>query len=244
MKNFLESEFRNFKESVKTLELKPAVILLSIPFIIFISFVFANPYFYIRVFGGDKFESRIYWLLADGTIMFIIPALIIIFILKEKLSDFGFRLGDIKFGLITIGIFLLVMIPVIWIISASESFTIAYPQGGQKIKDNPSLLIIYELCILVYMFGWEFLWRGFTLFGLFEKFGYYAILIQTIPFFILHRGKPELELFASIFAGIILGIQAIRSKSFIYSWILHWLVMLFLDLVSVIRYNLNFFKII
>lgn len=244
MKNYINSEIKKLKGSIKTLEFKPTVLLISIPFIIFISVVFANPYFYLKVFGGDKFESRVYWLLADGTIMFVIPALIIIFLFKEKLSNFGFRLGDVKFGLFTVAVFLLIMIPVIWITSASESFAIAYPQGGQKLKENPSLLILYELCILVYMFGWEFLWRGFTLFGLFEKFGYYAILIQTIPFFILHRGKPELELFASIFAGIILGIQAIRSKSFIYSWILHWLVMVFIDLISVIRYNLNFYKII
>ncbi|MCX7833105.1 MAG: CPBP family intramembrane metalloprotease [Ignavibacteria bacterium] len=244
MRLFIKSELQKFKEAISTLEFKPTVILVSIPFIIFISVIIANPYFYIKVFGGDKFESRVYWLLADGIIMFIIPALIIILLFREKLSNFGFRLGDIKFGFITLGLFLLVMIPIIWIVSASESFAIAYPQGGQKLKENPSLLIFYEFCILVYMFGWEFLWRGFTLFGLFDKFGYYAILIQMIPFFILHRGKPELELFASIFAGIVLGIQALRSRSFIYSWILHWLVMVSIDLISVLRYKLNFYKII
>lgn len=73
------------------------------------------------------------------------------------------------------------------------------------------------------------------LFGLKEKFGYYTVFIQMIPFFILHKGKPEIELFASIFAGLILGIQALRSRSFIYSWILHWVVMLFIDGVSTLR---------
>ena len=51
--------------------------------------------------------------------------------------------------------------------------------------------------------------------GLSKKFGYYAIFIQMIPFFILHRGKPELETFASIFGGLILGVQAWRSEVFI-----------------------------
>ena len=64
-----------------------------------------------------------------------------------------------------------------------------------------------------------------------------------IPFFILHKGKPEIELFASIIAGIILGIQALRSKSFVYSWILHWLVMVSIDVISVLRFQLNFYKI-
>ena len=85
------------------------------------------------------------------------------------------------------------------------------------------------------MLGWEFFWRGYALFGLKDKFGYYSVFIQMIPFFILHKGKPEIELFSSIFAGLILGIQALRSRSFIYSWILHWFVMLAIDGISVLR---------
>jgi hypothetical protein len=85
------------------------------------------------------------------------------------------------------------------------------------------------------MLGWEFFWRGYSLFGLKSKFGYYSIFIQMIPFFILHKGKPEVELFASIFAGLILGVQALRSRSFIYCWLLHWLVMFSIDGISILR---------
>ena len=58
-----------------------------------------------------------------------------------------------------------------------------------------------------------------------------------IPFFILHRGKPEIETFASIFAGLILGIQAWRARSFLYCFIVHWSVMIFVDVISVLRYK-------
>jgi membrane protease YdiL (CAAX protease family) len=64
-----------------------------------------------------------------------------------------------------------------------------------------------------------------------------------IPFFILHKGKPEIELFAAIFAGIILGIQALRSGSFIYSWILHFMVMFSIDTISIYRYANKFYDI-
>lgn len=239
----IQSEIKSIREIFKGIELKPAVVLLSIPVIIFISWMFATPGFYLRVFGGDRVESRMYWFLMDGTIMFVSSVLLIKLLLKEKLRNFGFALGDYKFGFITMLLFLVIMLPVIWIVSASPSFASAYPQGGSQLKQDYTLLILYELCILVYMLGWEFLWRGFSLFGLYPKFGVYAIFIQTIPFFILHRGKPELELFASIFAGIILGVQAIRARSFIYAWILHWLVMVSVDTISVIRSNLNFYKI-
>jgi hypothetical protein len=238
-----KSEIKKIKEIFRGTELKPSLILISIPFIIFISWMFASPGFYLKVFGGDKLESRMYWLVTDGCIMFFASVLLIKFVLKENLKDFGFTTGDYKFGLISMLLFFIVMLPVIWIVSASPAFAAAYPMGGARLKEDIILLLLYELCILVYMLGWEFLWRGYSLFGLYPKFGVYAIFIQMIPFFILHRGKPELELFASIFAGIILGVQAIRARSFIYAWLLHWLVMASVDIISVIRSNLNFYKI-
>ena len=136
------------------------------------------------------------------------------------------------------------MIIVVWFASASKQFAATYPQGGPKLKDDMVLFILFELCVGLYMLGWEFLWRGYMLFGLKEKFGYYAIFIQMIPFFILHKGKPEIELFASIFAGIILGFQALRARSFIYCWLLHWGVMISIDTLSVIRSKTNFYGIL
>lgn len=208
---------------------------MSVAFITFLSLSFSSPNFYYDHFSRDRFFSRIYWFLADGGLMFILPLISIKFIFKEKLSDYGFTLGDKKFGLITFGLFFIVMIIVVWIVSGSQTFAITYPQGGSKVRENLVIFILYELCILIYMLGWEFFWRGYTLFGLKSKFGYYAVFIQMIPFFILHKGKPEIELFASIFAGLILGVQAIRSRSFIYCWILHWLVMFSIDGISVLR---------
>ncbi len=243
MISYLKNELGKLKVEIKTLELKPVVLFLSVSLIVFSSMTLAAPSFYYDHFAKDRLGSRFYWFLVDGSIMFIVPVFIIKLILKEKLSDYGLKFGDIKFGLITAGIFLAFMLPVVWIVSASKEFASTYPQGGAALRDNFTLFILYELSILVYMLGWEFLWRGYFLFGLKEKFGYYAIFIQMIPFFILHRGKPDLELFASIFAGLILGVQALRANSFIYAWILHWIVMLSIDSISIFRYTNNFYKI-
>lgn len=237
------NEFRNLIAEIKKLDFKTVYIFLSVAVIIFISSVFASPNFYYEVFEVNKLNSRIYWFLADGTLMFILPVLSIKFIFREKLSDFGLKLGDVKFGIYTMLLFFAVMLVIVWIVSATEKFALAYPQGGIVLKENYSLLFFYEICIIIYMLGWEFFFRGYMLFGLEKKFGYYSVLIQMIPFFILHKGKPEIELFASILAGIILGVQALRSRSFIYSWILHSLVMISIDTISVIRYNLKFYSI-
>ena len=239
MINYLKNEYNAFKTAVLSLSFKETFIFISVALITFVSIYYSSPNFFRRHFDttDDKFYSTLYWFTADGFLMLVIPLLLIIFVLKGKPSDFGFRLGDYKFGLISSAIFFVIMLPVIWLASGSESFARTYPQGGIMVKENFSVLLYYELFVGFYMLAWEFFWRGYMLFGLKEKFGYYAVFIQMIPFFILHKGKPEIETFASIFAALILGAQAIRANSFVYCFLLHWSVMISVDVISVLRYK-------
>ncbi len=232
-------EFRSLIEAIKTLSFKESFIFISVAIITFISIHYASPNFFRKIFdtSDDKFYSTLYWFSADGFLMLLIPLVLIPLVLKGKLSDYGFKIGDYKFGLKSSLLFIVLMVPVIWIASGSESFARAYPQGGPYVRENIEVLLYYELFVGFYMLAWEFFWRGYMLFGLKEKFGYYAIFIQMIPFFILHRGKPEIETFASIFAGLILGAQAWRANSFIYCFLVHWSIMIFVDVISVLRYK-------
>lgn len=235
----IRKEYTNFTAALRTLSFKECFIFISVALITFISIYYSSPNFFRRHFdtSDDKFYSTLYWFSADGFLMLVIPLLLILLVLKEKPSDFGFKLGDYKFGLASSAIFFVIMLPVVWIASGSESFVKTYPQGGLMVKENLPVLLYYELFVGFYMLGWEFFWRGYMLFGLKGKFGYYAVFMQMIPFMILHKGKPEIETFASIFAALILGAQAIRANSFIYCFLLHWSVMISVDLISVLRYK-------
>jgi membrane protease YdiL (CAAX protease family) len=104
-------------------------------------------------------------------------------------------------------------------------------------RNSWMIFLIFESGMIVYMFAWEFIWRGFMLFGLEEKFGYYAVLIQTLPFVILHNGKPALETFGSIVAGVALGILALRTRSIFYCVAAHYGVMFSIDFISALRYR-------
>lgn len=243
MFGYFKTEFSKLLKEVRTIDFKTSYLFISVSLILFVSFTVTNVSFYYKFIGKDFLNSRIYWLVSDGLLMFLVSVISVKFVLKKQLSDFGFTFGDKKFGFLTVLIFYLFMLPLLWIVSASESFAQTYPQGGPALRENFQLLFLYEICILIYMLGWEFLWRGYMLFGLKVKLGYYAVFVQMIPFFILHKGKPELELFGSILAGIILGIQALRSGSFIYAWILHSIIMISIDIISVLRYNFQFYKI-
>lgn len=82
-------------------------------------------------------------------------------------------------------------------------------------------ILKYSLTAIVYMLGWEFLFRGYLIFGLKDKFKEGSILIQMIPFVLLHLGKPEIETISTIISGIIWGYFSYRGNSFWPAFLIH-----------------------
>ncbi|MBK6914312.1 MAG: CPBP family intramembrane metalloprotease [Ignavibacteriales bacterium] len=236
-------EIKILLDIIKSLNRKVVIIFFSIAFLQTISWYYTSRSFF-RLNLVEFFKSKenislieyFYWFISDFFTLLIIPVLIVKLILKEKLNNFGFQVGDYKTGLKYSFLFILFMIPLIWFVSGSQSFASTYPHL-QMARSNWSIFILYETGMLIYMIAWEFIWRGYMLFGLKEKFGYYAILIQMIPFLILHNGKPVLETFGAIFGGIALGILAWRTASFYYCVIIHMAVMFTIDFISVLRFR-------
>lgn len=179
-----------------------------------------------------------YWFLGDFLVYFILPLLIIKFYFKEKFSNYGLTLGDYKTGIKITFLFLLIMLPLVWIVSSLPEFNRTYPHLHSA-RDSWTTFYTYESGMLIYMISWEFIWRGYMLFGLKEKFGNYAVLIQMIPFLILHNGKPAPETFGAIIAGIALGVLALRTNSIYYCVITHMSVMFSIDFISTLRYRVN-----
>ncbi|MBK9098891.1 MAG: CPBP family intramembrane metalloprotease [bacterium] len=239
------TEYKELIEIFRKMDRKVMVIFLSVAVLQTISWYYASRNFFrINLFPLYQNDSDVYlyeylyWFVSDFVTLFILSILIIKFIIKEDLKDYGLQPGDYKAGLIFSTIFLGVMISMIWFISATPDFASKYPHL-QSTKDSWSDFYIYEAGMFLYMFGWEFIWRGFMLFGLKEKFGYYSVLIQMIPFVILHNGKPVLETFGAIAGGIALGMLAFRTNSFYCCVITHAGVMFTIDLISTLRYRTN-----
>ena len=83
------------------------------------------------------------------------------------------------------------------------------------------------------LLGWEFLWRGFMLFAFARAFGPGpAILLQAVPFALLHLGKPETETLTTLFGGIGFGFIAWQSQSFLYPFLIHWFIASFTMLIA------------
>ena len=249
MKLHLKNELKNLSEIICNLDKKVIIVFLSVAILQTVSWYFTSRRFFaLHLF--DYFSSSqnvdlyqyIYWFIGDFFTFFILPLLIVIFFLKDRPGNFGLRVGDFKPGLRISFYFILIMIVITWFVSSSSSFGETYPLL-QRTKESWNLFFVYEAGLFLYVFAWEFIWRGFMLFGLEEKFGFYAVLIQMVPFVILHNGKPYIETFCAIIGGIALGILAFRTRSFLYCVIVHISVMFTVDLLSVLRYRAADFRI-
>ncbi len=160
----------------------------------------------------------------DRTLLyFIIPMFFILVVFRENPKEYGFSFGDWKAGIvITLGAIIL-MAPILWLVGRGD----ASMQNYYK-----PMVTGLPWSTLLDLFGWEFIFRGWLLFGYARKFGPEALWLQAVPFALAHIGKPELETLSTIFGGFAFGWVAWRTKSFVYPLIIHWFVASFTIIVA------------
>jgi len=156
-----------------------------------------------------------------------LPILVIIVLLRKNPLDFGLKLGNPRIWGFYVAITCLIGLPILYFASWSTSL-----QEYYRIEQfNP---LIYLLETAVILFAWEFYFRGFLLFGLKEKLAEKSILVQMVPFVLLHIGKPEIETLSTILTGIYFGYIVYRGNSYWPAFIIH----LFINISLVLFVNL------
>ena len=159
----------------------------------------------------------------DQTILyFIIPMLLILLIFRENPREYGFSLGDWKAGITITLIAILLIAPVLWFVGRGGAMQSYYEKQVSGLPWNT----------FIDLFGWEFLFRGWVLFGYARKFGPEALWLQAVPFALMHISKPEVETLSTIFGGFAFGWVAYRTRSFLYPFLIHWFVASFTILVA------------
>jgi membrane protease YdiL (CAAX protease family) len=196
--------------------LKAAIILISSTLLLIISH-------YHTLLGDDTVSSFVLY--------FLIPLGVIVLVFREDPRNYGLRLGDWKKG----GVFSVAGIALMAVVIAGlvqlDEFRQYYRLAMFEQLD-PATLAEYALRLGIYMFSWEFMFRGFMLFGLKERFGSLAIWIQAIPFAIMHLGKPELETLSTIFGGAAFGYVDLESRSVLPSVVIHWAIYMMMVLAA------------
>jgi membrane protease YdiL (CAAX protease family) len=181
----------------------------------------------------DKLYALTYWVGIIILFYGIVPLIIIKFVFKDKFSNYGLSikgaLKDYKIYLLLIGI----MLPIVITASFTESFQHKYP--FYKLQEGEELFprfFIWECLYLLQFFAVEFFFRGFMLHGNKQRFGFYSILVMTIPYCMIHFGKPLPETLAAIIAGLVLGVLSLKSNSIWLGVAIHFSVAITMDFCS------------
>jgi membrane protease YdiL (CAAX protease family) len=163
-----------------------------------------------------------YWVAMLVFFYFVLPVITVKFIFKEKLADYGVKWrGAFKDYYLYI-IMLVVMIPLVLYFSTTTIFQSKYPfitleQGHPLFPDFWKWEVLY----VAQFFALEFFFRGFLLHGLKKRFGFYSVFVMTIPYCMIHFGKPLQETLAAIVAGVVLGCLSLKSNSIFLGCLIH-----------------------
>jgi hypothetical protein len=187
---------------------------------------------------------------ATGIVLLVgIPALLIKFVYKQDLSDYGLGLPAAdrwRLMMLSAAFLFLLSLPAFYVGATNAEMRATYP----FFRDFASLgqFVAYEIGYLMFFVVIEFIFRGYLLFGLFQfrdedalpgvsgergplVFGYYAIFISMLSYTAWHLGKPLPELGGTLVWGIAAGSIALATGTIWHLIIVHWLLNVFLDLI-------------
>lgn len=178
-----------------------------------------------------------WWFGMQGVLGFVVPALVLTVGFRWSPREAGLGLGDWRLA----GGIALLYLPLVavgtWVLSDGAAFQAQYPHYFGA-RESWGAFLVYEALFLFYWMGWEYLWRGFVLFGTAPALGApLAIVAQTVPFAILHAQKPAAEAYLSVLGGLALGALVWRCRSFWIAVPLHAAQMLILDLWATLRFR-------
>ncbi len=166
----------------------------------------------------------------------ILPTLVIWFVFRERLSDYGMKLrGAFSDWWIYVVMFS-IMVTILLFFSQQESFQRTYPfYDPPKGKWVWSHFWWWEILYILQFFSLEMFFRGFILHGLKHRLGTHAIFVMVVPYCMIHFGKPMLETFAAILAGIALGFMSLKTRSIWLGGAIHVTVAMSMDFLSLWR---------
>lgn len=180
---------------------------------------------YYRFLPGEGHAGLLTSKALERVLYYLVIPLVVILAFGDKPSQYGFQIGDWRQGLSWTAGLILLGAPILFYAARTEDMIRYYSAVERPVAH---VLSVSALDLI----GWEFVFRGFLLFGLARIAGPNAVLLQAIPFAMAHLGKPELETLSTIFGGALFGVVAWRTHSFIYPLLIHWFITTFVTLVA------------
>jgi membrane protease YdiL (CAAX protease family) len=224
-------------------QFKPTVILAVSPFLMVAWRYFGDPKWLAGAIpdacvlfsdGLSSNEARqasgaVYSFLIGFALLGLLPALIVRFAFRERLSDFGVRIGNKSRTWRAILVLCPCFVLAGYLAAGDPAVRGHYPINPSAGK-SPAMFAIHAATYLLFYIGWEFQFRGFLQVGIRDRIGEVnALLVQVLASGLLHIGRPASETFASLLAGLLWGVLVIRTRSLLPGLLQHCLLGISLD---------------
>ncbi|MDQ3031172.1 MAG: CPBP family intramembrane metalloprotease [Myxococcota bacterium] len=165
---------------------------------------------------------------------FVLPALVVKWWFKERLRDHGLETSGIRHhAWIYVLSYGAVFVGVMFVAKFVPHFTEYYPFYDFCSRSWFDL-IAWELLYAAQFLSLEFFFRGFWMRSMRTSMGSHAIFAMVVPYCMIHFGKPFLEAMAAIFAGVVLGTLALRTRSIWGGCVVHIGVAITMDVTALI----------
>jgi membrane protease YdiL (CAAX protease family) len=182
-----------------------------------------------RLYGDAAATAAECSFLTTFALFGLVPALIVKFVFRERLSDYGVQLGNRFRTCRSFLVFAPGVLLIAWLSSKNPAIR-AYYTINRSAGAGPSTFGVHAAMYLLFYMAWEFHFRGFLQHGLRGTMGdVQAILVQILASTLAHLGRPAIETYASIGAGLIWGILAFRTRSLLSGMLQHALLGIALD---------------
>jgi membrane protease YdiL (CAAX protease family) len=154
----------------------------------------------------------------------VIPVALARPVLDRSPWDLGLGRGNYRLWLKLLALGVPVGILAGYIAHRSPGIEAVYPLGGRLVAD-PAAFAVHAGGYLLYYLGFEYLFRGFLLFGTKDEIGPAAAnLLQACLATAFHFGKPGLEMAAVFPASLVFGWLALATESIWCPLGIHWVV--------------------
>jgi membrane protease YdiL (CAAX protease family) len=165
---------------------------------------------------------------------FVIPAMVVKWAFKERLPDHGLETSGIRHhAWIYVLSYGAVFLGVMFVARFVPHFTEYYPFYGYCSRSWFDFAA-WELLYAAQFLSLEFFFRGFWMRSMRSSMGSQAIFAMVVPYCMIHFGKPFLEAMAAIFAGVVLGTLALRTRSIWGGCVVHIGVAITMDVAALI----------
>lgn len=183
------------------------------------------------LFDNPDLGGLAWWAL--GSVFFYVgpPLLVAWVVLGKSPLSLGLRLGGLHRHIWIYALLFVGVLPLVYLSSLRPDFLYTYPFNA-NVSASWKAFLVWECLYVLQFFGLEVFFRGFLLFPLEEDMGWRAVFVMTVPYAMIHFQKPFLEANAAVFAGMILGFAALRTRSVLGGVLLHGAVAVTMDVLA------------